>query len=59
MTEMFGASAKPAMIGTSDVSRHVEKEVRYQMTKFLGGDLAGFVFMVSKVARDQVSRGAN
>ena len=59
MAEASGTGVKSAMIDTSDVSEYVEKGVRYQMTKFLGGDLTGFVSMVSKAARDQVSRRAN
>lgn len=59
MAKASGARVNKAVMDTSDVRRYVEKEVRYQLRKFLSGDHGGFAAACGRSARDQVSRRAN
>ena len=59
MAEAAGAKVKGAALDTSDVSGYIDREVRYQMGKFLAGDLKGFSDACGSKASDQVSRRAN
>ena len=59
MAEAAGRRVKSALIDTSDVSGYVEREVRYQLRKWLAGDSEGFAEACGKKAKDQVQRRAN
>ena len=59
MAEAAGAKVRGAALDTSDVSGYIDREVRYQMGKFLAGDLKGFSDACGSKASDQVSRRAN
>ncbi|WP_165247493.1 VG15 protein [Adlercreutzia sp. ZJ141] len=59
MAESAGVTIDSAVIDTSDVSAYVEREVRYQIRKYLDGDTAGFSDACGNQASEQVGRRAN
>lgn len=59
LAQASGAKVKAALVDTSDVSEYIQKEVRYQLRKYLDGDSDGFTDACAKKAKDQVQRRAN
>lgn len=59
MASASGMNLKPALIDTSDPARFIDSGIRYQIGKFLSGDIQGFVSQCGNLAKEQVARRAN
>lgn len=59
LAEKSGATLAAAAVADVDVFHYINKEVRYQATKLVAGDVAGFAEQAATCAKDQVARRAN